>query len=560
MKRTFSLLLMAFAIQFIHATSSATAIVEEFGATLSSWCKTDNIMYREKLEKLCSGLKSCRVEDKVLADYLYLKGQPDHETFCLDSYLNMFENEISNKLSIEISDMKIEAEDKYPDGQSLTFISANLQMKGKMNYNIKELFLVRNEKISGIYSYDKSHAFSHLNGSLIATIQRENFTYIGEILNNYAVVRKEKGQTGFIDLKGNILIPCIYDAVEYHGTNFVRAYNYNPDKPKKDIWYDLRNGIKETPFEDIYIPMLGRNHIFGDFYEGKIAVAKNGKYGFMAEDDLEYKKVQYKYDNAYRFIDGYALVELDGVERIINSNYKVMMSSTSKYQILGNPYEGRVKVRDRATKKFGFTDLKGKLVIPCIYDYAQDFHEGLCFVEMGKKGGCIDNVGREVMPLEDGLSPWNSFENGCVPLRKWVTIEKYKDGVVKRERALRETLVGKDGKPLKGFDWDYKRIIPCDPENCIWYQDVNEKYGYLNMDGTPMVFPSFERAWDFKNGYACVQMSVNGTRKYGAINRDGVLIVPYLYDAEVYFSNGIAAVVKDGKAGIIDVYGNSTFK
>ena len=559
MLRSICLFIIACAIQLLHASPKATEIVTTFGTTLSSWCKTEDISCREKLEILCSGLKSCRVEDKVLADYLYLKGLPDHETFCLDSYLNMFENIISDNVSFELGNVKIESEDQYPDGQILTFISADIQMKGILSYNIKELFLVRDDKISGIYGFDKSRAFSHLNSGLITTIQRENFTHIGEIMNNYVVVRKEEGQYGLIDIKGNILIPCEWDHIDYNGTNFVNAYNYRKDKPQKNIWYDLRNGIKETPFEDIYIPMIGRNHIFGDFYDGRIAVKRNGKYGFLLESDTDYKNVKYRYDNAYRFINGYALVEVNGIEQIVNSNYKVLMASTNEYKINGNPYEGRVKIRDRVTNKFGFTDLHGKIVIPCIYDLCFDFSEGLCFVQIGNKGGFIDPEGNEIIPLEDGLMPWNSFENGCVPLCRYVTMEYYKNGVVKKEKVKRETLVGKDGKPLKGFDWDYARIIPEDFENTIWYQDINGKYGFLNMDGTQLVYPSFERAWGFKNGYACVEMKINGKTKYGAINRDGILIAPYIYDAMVYFCNGIATVVKDGKAGIIDIYGNSTF-
>lgn len=559
MVRLICLVVMACAAQLLHASPKATEIVATFGTTLSSWCETQDISCRVKLEQLCSGLKKCRVEDKVLADYLFLKGMPDYETFCLDSYLNMFENIISDSVSFMLSNIKIEAEDRYSDGQILTFVSADMQLKGELSYNIKELFLVRDAKISGIYGYDKSRAFSHLNSGLITTIQRENFTYIGEIMNNYVVVSKGDGQVGLIDLKGNMLIPYVWDHIDYNGTNFVRAFNYREGKPKKVIWFDLRNGIKETPFEDVYIPMIGRNHIFGDFYDGKIAVMRNGKYGFLSESDIDYRNVEYRYDKAYRFINGYALVEVEGIEQIVNSSYKVLMTSTNRFKIAGNPYEGRVLIRDRATGKFGFTDLQGKIVIPCIYDYCFDFSEGLCFVRLGDKGGFIDPQGKEIIPLEDGLLPWNSFENGCVPLAKYVTNEYYKDGVVKKEKVYRQTLVGKDGKPLKGFDWDYKRIIPEDNENTIWYQDINGKYGFLNMDGTPLVYPSFERAWAFKNGYACVEKRINGKRKFGAINRDGILIVPYMYDDEVYFCNGIATVVRDGKAGVIDIYGNSTF-
>lgn len=116
---------------------------------------------------MCSGKKSCRVEDKVLADYLYKKGQSDYETFCLDSYLNMFEDLIADGVSFNMTNIKTETQDNYPDGQVLTFITADIRLTGALNYEVKNLFLVRDGKISGIYHHTTARGFSHLNGSLI---------------------------------------------------------------------------------------------------------------------------------------------------------------------------------------------------------------------------------------------------------------------------------------------------------------------------------------------------------------------------------------------------------
>lgn len=47
--------------------------------------------------------------------------------------------------------------------------------------------------------------------------------------------------------------------------------------------------------------------------------------------------------------------------------------------------------------------------------------------------------------------------------------------------------------------------------------------------------------------------------KYGCINTDGVLVIPFIYNDTFSFNNGIALVIKDGKTGLTDTFGNSYF-
>ena len=137
---TITCIALTFELSSIFADNAPKDVVNLFGSTLSEWCRTDKIECRVNIEKLCSGKKSCRVEDKVLADYLFKKGQSDHETFCLDSYLNMFEDLISDGVTFNMTNIKTETQDKYPDGQILSFVTADIRITGKLNYEIKNLF------------------------------------------------------------------------------------------------------------------------------------------------------------------------------------------------------------------------------------------------------------------------------------------------------------------------------------------------------------------------------------------------------------------------------------
>jgi hypothetical protein len=76
--------------------------------------------------------------------------------------------------------------------------------------------------------------------------------------------------------------------------------------------------------------------------------------------------------------------------------------------------EGLALVRDD-NFKFGFIDKTGKLVIPCKWNTAFDFSEGLAKVEDHGKFGFIDKTGRLVLPCKWELA--GSFHEGLVDVR-----------------------------------------------------------------------------------------------------------------------------------------------
>jgi hypothetical protein len=47
--------------------------------------------------------------------------------------------------------------------------------------------------------------------------------------------------------------------------------------------------------------------------------------------------------------------------------------------------------------KGGYTDKTGKEIIPCKYDYAESFFEGLAWVKLNDKWGFVDRAGKEII-------------------------------------------------------------------------------------------------------------------------------------------------------------------
>lgn len=75
--------------------------------------------------------------------------------------------------------------------------------------------------------------------------------------------------------------------------------------------------------------------------------------------------------------------------------------------------------------KWGYVDNGGNTVIPFIYDYAEDFSEGLAAVRVDYEWGFIDEQGNVVIPFQYS-GAWD-FVNGLAPVYKdnlWGFINK----------------------------------------------------------------------------------------------------------------------------------------
>ena len=531
----------------LRAQNNPSEVVASFGRALSSWCNTNQVSYRERIDQLCSGPKKCRVEDVIHAEYQKGRGLTNYETFVLDSYLNMFQSLIPRSLNYKMSNVKVVGSDEMPDG-TLTFITADIALSGAINKSVTDLFLVRNNKISGIYSYSSYLGFSHLNGSLIKALQVGKYKWCSSLQNRHAIVMNENKKEGMIDIKGNVVIPCIWDAILYYGGDFARATK-SVDNRIDDIEhmvYDLRTRGTRTPLFFVQDWYVGREDSTVTFTDGYAVVHnEEGKYGYLHVNDRSYKNVEYILDKATRFNEGYAFVNYAGVGMIIDNNFTPVVLDTKEYAICDKVHNGLAKVKHRETGKYGFINTKGELVVQCIYDYAGYFSEGICYVRIGDyfdgSVGCINTRGEVVIPIIYGGN-WGIFEDGYIEMRR-------KDG--------HNTLLGLDNKPLPGFSWEYDDIRHL--HEGLARFEKNGKNGFVNSKGQIVIRPIYDFVTFFSNGIACIGKVINGKHKYGGINKNGIEVIPCVYDEIFYFHDGIALVQKDNQVGLIDAYGNSTF-
>lgn len=184
-----------------------------------------------------------------------------------------------------------------------------------------------------------------------------------------------------------------------------------------------------------------------------------------------------------------------------------------------------------ADGEYGFIDDTGKLVIPCQWDYATDFSEGLARVtDSGWNHGYIDKTGEVVIPCE--WSDAGRFNEGLAPVQ--------------------------DSNGYWGFiDKTGEIMIPCDwklasnfSEGLAAVQEVNDRWGFIDKTGNPVISCKWLMASDFSEGMARVQDS-NG--QYGFIDKNGLGVIPCQWYDAFWFSEGLAPVQnRNGKWGFIE--------
>lgn len=239
---------------------------------------------------------------------------------------------------------------------------------------------------------------------------------------------------------------------------------------------------------------------------------------------------EYKYDDAKMFVNGLAVVQLNGKYGYIDKNGKEISDliyediKVLSYELIGIKLNekwgvidisGKVKVpldydylassyQDlvcvRLNGKYGFVDLNGQVIIQIIYDWVYVFEEGLCHVSLNNKYGFIDNTGKVVVPIVyDHSFPFTwYFKNGLAPV-------------------------------------------------CS-----NKKYGYVNSYGIEIIPLIYDEAHSFSEELAIVKLK----SKYGYIDKTGRQIIPFIYDYAEDFDKGLALVELNNKYGFIDHFGN----
>jgi len=75
-------------------------------------------------------------------------------------------------------------------------------------------------------------------------------------------------------------------------------------------------------------------------------------------------------------------------------------------------------------------------------------------------------------------------------------------------------------------------------------------YGYIDTTGAVVIEPRFRRAFAFSEGLARVEVAINGVYRYGYIDRSGTMVIEPRYATAWDFSEGLARVGLNDASGL----------
>jgi len=364
-------------------------------------------------------------------------------------------------------------------------------------------------------------------------------------INGYCQVTDVKTKKlGFIDKKGNEVIPCKYSTVENFKTDgfcqleseertrtpdgnvkYVRKYYYNSiAKNQNNLVFtrygDIRQNKATNSFTGKYSSEVGSivpGEELGTFY-------KNGKYGFMKRDGSIIINPQFK--STGNFSDGVAKVQMF------------------------EPSSGKTKT--------GYIDRTGKLIIP--YTFTQepgDFHHGLAMVIPAIKEefdfAYINKKGEVVIKIK-ATEKYSNFRI-ATPVRISVDIYSPNENYSYSSSIFWEAF----NKSTQTTEF----LLLDSTGQFININDV-----YKNFKYSSQLFDGVNGQWEFfpslfyKNQLRFKLRSTNNEIVYGVVDLKGNIIFPPVF-TELYTTDeasGLsrASVNNDGKivSGYINSKGN----
>lgn len=187
--------------------------------------------------------------------------------------------------------------------------------------------------------------------------------------------------------------------------------------------------------------------------------------------------------------------------------------------------------------KWGFMNEQGKLVIPYMYEAADDFSEGIATAKKDGKVGYIDKTNKVVIPF--------TF-TGAIPFSGGVAMVVMQTGPT----SGKFWMIDKTGAQVSPQTYDGIHFLS-DERYGITMKD--KKYGLLYRNGKEMLPPVYDKVQPVFNQLIGVQKD----GKWGFADTLNRLVVPLEYEEVGIFEKGVAEATKNGKKGLLDLKGNT---
>jgi hypothetical protein len=232
------------------------------------------------------------------------------------------------------------------------------------------------------------------------------------------------------------------------------------------------------------------------------------------------------------------------------------------YSACSHFFECKASVIDE-TRKTGFIDAKGRLVIPHQFQGLGRFHNGVCFTS----GGYINHFGDWLIPptflaasaFSEGLASASTdgenfgfidFTGTFVLPPRFRPCKPFSEGLAAVCMDDRWGFINRAGK--LEIPTVFEGPTPKRFRDGIAGVRIDGRWGFIDRSGSFVIKPEYEQVRPFSEGRACVRR--NG--KWGMIGTDGQQgLVECQFDELESLNAGMAPAKIDGKAGFISAAG-----
>lgn len=398
---------------------SANTIIKETAK------KGTRIMLKTLKAKIIAIIAGIIIAGGIVASVIVINANKRQSTAKTPKTADGTTTEVSDSVSPE----ETQNEEDTSAGSNASSQARNLDIKLEIVGEFDDGLAPVKEKRKGNWG------FIDTQGNLVIDYQ---YSYIYSFSEGLACAQKSDGGLyGFIDTSGNVVIPFEYSHVNYFSEGVVHvvygSHGYILDKTGAVLAttdYEssgiCSEGLISVRKDDKwgFIDKEGnlvidcQYDVVSEFSEGLAWVRKDDKSGYIDATGNTVIDFIYDYDyhNSSTFTGGYAVVAKDKKYGLIDTKGNVIIDFA--YDRMGSYTEDGLIYAEK-DGFFGYIDLDGNTVIPFQYDDANDFYDGLAYVSMDGKYGFIDTKGNVVIDFlyDDNYTPRKyCFVDGITPM------------------------------------------------------------------------------------------------------------------------------------------------
>jgi hypothetical protein len=336
-------------------------------------------------------------------------------------------------------------------------------------------------------NYDGEWGFINTKGEIVIPVE---YASVKKFSEGLAAVQRD-GKWGFINKKDEVVIPFEYDVVDNFSGGLAAV--------RKGDWGTGKWGFINTKGEVV----IQFDYVYADGFDGGLAAVRKGdwetgKVGFINKSGET--MIPFEFDETKKIGENIDLSRAVAVWEFYDEDGRIIIIQEHNDEILSAVKKG---------DKWGLIDKSGKFIIPVEYDYAPQirlFFEGLSKEQRENGTGFINKNGDVVIPC------------------KYSIVFNFSDGLA---------AVG------------------------VWYpsRGVHE-FGFVDSKGEIVIPIEYGAVNSFINGLAFVSME-HERGKWGIINKKNETVLPVVYDSIVHVKsdNGTEYywVSKDRLWGIIAI-------